>query len=132
MKRLFAFVAIACGVAMLAPSAQAANPIRVFAMHAQNGSGENGTVTLIPANGKTTVEVAVVSEPDGASQPMHVHTGPCSKLGGVIKPLSPLVDGYSSTTIDMGIDKLTAGDLAVNSHKSASDLGTYTSCGDLK
>ncbi|MBV8298816.1 MAG: hypothetical protein JO083_04545 [Candidatus Eremiobacteraeota bacterium] len=42
-----------------------------------------------------------------------------------------MVDGYSSSTIDVPIAQLTSGDLAVNVHKSANEIPKYVACGDL-
>ncbi len=124
----------ACAVLALALPASAADPAhRVYALAAQNGSGEAGTVTLTPMGDKTRVDVALVGAPNDTPQPAHVHVGPCAKLDPKPKyPLSAVVDGYSSTTIDVPIAQLTAGDLAVNVHKSASEIPKYVACGDLK
>ncbi len=123
-----------CAVLALALPASAADPAhRVFALAAQNGSGEAGTVTLTPVGDKTRVDIALVGAPDDTPQPAHVHVGPCAKLDPKPKyPLSSVVDGYSSSTIDVPIAQLTKGDLAVNVHKSANEIPKYVACGDLK
>jgi hypothetical protein len=77
---------------------------RVFALDAQNSSGEHGTVALKPRGDKTVVEIHLIGAPTTA-QPAHVHLGSCAKL--------------------------VAGTMAVNVHKSADDLKTYVACGDL-
>jgi hypothetical protein len=106
---------------------------RVFALGAQNGSGENGTVSLSPRGTKTLVVVALVGAPKTTPQPAHVHVGPCAKLDPAPKyALSSVVDGVSETTLDVPMDQLTNGTFAVNVHKSGDDIKTYTSCGDLK
>ena len=123
-----------CAVLALALPASAADPAhRIYALAAQNGSGESGTVTLTPEGQKTRVEIALVGAPADTPQPAHVHVGPCAKLDKAPKyPLSSVVDGYSSSTIDVPIAQLTAGDLAVNVHKSANEIPKYVACGDLK
>lgn len=119
-------------VTAVLPAAAAEPTHRVYALAAQNGSGEAGTVTLTAEGQKTRVEVALVGAPSETPQPAHVHPGSCAKLDPKPKyPLTSLVDGYSSTTLDVPISQLTAGDLAVNVHKSASELPKYVSCGDL-
>jgi hypothetical protein len=45
--------------------------------------------------------------------------------------LTSVVGGVSETTVDQPIAALTGGDMAVNVHKSASDLKAYVACGDL-
>jgi hypothetical protein len=80
---------------------------------------------------KTRVEVALVGAPNDTPQASHVHVGPCPKLPPIPKwPLSPVVDGYASTTLNVPISQLTSGEFAINVHKSTSDF-TEISCGDL-
>ena len=123
----------AFAVLALTLPASAADPAhRVFALAAQNGSGEAGTVTLTPMGDKTRVEIALAGAPNDTPQPAHVHPGSCSKLDPKPKyPLASVVDGYSSTTLDVPIAQLTSGEFAVNVHKSTSELPKYVSCGDL-
>jgi hypothetical protein len=111
----------------------AADPThRVFAIAVQNGSGESGTVTLTPVGDKTRVDLALVGAPADTPQPAHVHPGPCAKLDPKPKyPLAPVVDGFSTTTLDVPIGQLTSGDFAVNVHKSSSEIAKYVACGDL-
>ena len=104
---------------------------RVFALIAQNGSGQHGTVALKPRGAKTVIEIHLLGAASSA-EPAHIHMGSCSKLNPVPKyPLTSVVDGISETTVNQPISVLTAGGLAVNVHKSASDLKTYVACGDL-
>ena len=122
-----------CAVFGLAASASAAEPThRVYALLAQNGSGEAGTVVLTAMGEKTRVEVALAGAPSDTPQPAHVHVGPCAKLDPKPKyGLTPVVDGVSSTTLDVPLSQLTTGEFAVNVHKSAAELRAYVSCGDL-
>jgi hypothetical protein len=104
---------------------------RVFALNAQNGSGEHGTVALKPRGSKTVVEIHLIGAPASA-QPAHIHMGTCAKLNPVPKyPLTSTIDGISETTVDEPIATLVAGGLAVNVHKSANDLKDYVACGNL-
>lgn len=119
----------------IAPSAaaDATAGSKVYAIAAQNGSGENGLVGLTPSGSKTVVTVLLAGAPAGTPQPTHVHVGPCATLTPAPKyPLSPVIDGVSVTTLDVPIDQLTAGTFAVNVHKSGTDIKTYVACGDLK
>src|SRR5437764_1293527 len=86
--------ALAAAVALLAPPANAAGS-QVFAMTAQNGSGENGAVVLTPLGNKTRVMIALANAPAAAIQPAHFHVGPCATL--TAKPTYPL------KTVDEGI-----------------------------
>ncbi|HYW53046.1 MAG TPA: hypothetical protein VFF00_01065 [Candidatus Elarobacter sp.] len=123
----------ACALLALALPASAADPQhRVYSLAAQNGSGEAGTVTLTPMGDKTRVDVALTGAPTDVPQPAHVHPGSCSKLDPKPKyPLASVVDGYSTTTLDVPIGQLISGDFAVNVHKSTSELPKYVSCGEL-
>jgi len=132
MKRLLILASIVAAVALLAPPANAAGS-QVFAMTAQNGSGENGAVVLTPLGDKTRVMIALANAPAGAIQPAHFHVGPCATL--TAKPTYPLKtvdEGISTTILNIPIDKLVGQGFAVNVHKSASEGGVYTSCGNIK
>lgn len=93
-----------------------------------NNSGQTGTVTLEPSDGKTKVTVALVGQPAGSSQPAHFHTGTCAKPGSVVYPLSAVVDGTSVTLVDASIAQMQAKSTVVNVHKSATESGTYIAC----
>jgi len=131
MKRLLLLASIVPAVALLAPPANAAGT-QIFALHAQNGSGEDGAVILTPLGDSTRVEVAIANAPAGAIQPAHFHTGPCATLGKVIYPLKAVDQGYGVSVIKVSIDKLVGQGLAVNVHKSGAEIGVYTSCGNIQ
>lgn len=104
----------------------------VVQLAAENNSGETGTAVLTELNGKTTVLITVVGEPAGASQPAHIHDGQCGPtLGKVVYPLSDVVNGVSTTTLNVTIAQLKAAKYGLNGHKSAAEIGTYTFCGNL-
>jgi hypothetical protein len=125
-------VALAAVALALALPAAAADSAHVFSMGAQNGSGEAGTVALVPMGDKTEVIVSLTGAPAGVAQPVHVHDGSCAKLNPKpTYPLTTMMNGVSVTTIDAPIAKLTGGGFAVNAHKSTTEIGTYVSCGDL-
>jgi Cu/Zn superoxide dismutase len=96
-------------VAARADDMSAAMPAHVTVkMNAQNGSNENGTATLTQqADG---VQVVIALENATGSQPSHIHAG---------------------TVKGVTVADLVAGGFAVNVHKSASDLATYVSCGNI-
>jgi hypothetical protein len=133
MKYLMRTSAVALLYAMTAASAPATDNSggRVFAIGSQNGSGQHGTVALKPRGSKTVVEIHLLGAPSTA-EPAHIHSGSCSHLNPAPKyPLTSVVDGISETTVNAPIALLTAGNLAVNIHKSATDLKTYVACGNL-
>jgi len=134
MKRT-AIIALAAAASIgVAGIAQAAMQPTQFKLHAQNGSGETGTATLLQSGDNVIVRVRLAGAPSGVPQPAHIHMGTCEKLNP--KPTYPLhnvVDGMSETTVmNVKLSDLTSGTFAINVHKSTSDLGTYVACGDLK
>ena len=98
----------------------------------QNESGETGVATLTEENGRLMVTLNMTGSPEGVAQPAHIHTGACPDVGGVVYPLTNVMDGVSETTLEVTMDQLRAGlPLAINVHKSVQESGVYTSCGDL-
>lgn len=68
-----------------------------------------------------------------ASYPAHIHLGSCPTPGAVKYPLNPVVNGKSKTVIDVSVAELVKGlPLAVNLHKSATELATSVACGNLE
>lgn len=106
-----------------------------FELHAENDSGQSGTVTLTDLGAdKTMVQVVVTGEPAGAIQPLHIHEGQCGPtLARLAFNLEDLVDGKSSTTIDASLHSLTTEGFAfaLNSHKSYKDYTIYVLCGNI-
>jgi hypothetical protein len=101
------------------------------ALKAQNDSGEVGSATLLQRGNTLTVAVSIKGEPT-TPQPAHIHTGTCAKLGGVSYALANVVSGKSTTTLkDVSLASLQTGGFAINIHKSAADIGTYVSCGQI-
>ena len=112
-------------------SANAADQGAQITMQAQNGSSEDGTATL-SQNGDSLVVTISLKNGTAAPQPAHIHTGSCAKLGGVQYPLTNVVNGNSTTTLKgVSLASVQSGGFAINVHKSASDLATYVSCGDI-
>jgi len=121
-----ALLAVALG-ATGSPAASAAGLVR-FPLDAMGNSGESGTATLTPDGSKTIVALQLKGGP-GDPQPAHFHTGTCDNYGPrPIYMLRAVVHGTSVTTLDVPIEKLTAGDLVVNVHKSFDDIATVVSC----
>ncbi|MEO7664228.1 MAG: hypothetical protein ABIV26_03815 [Candidatus Limnocylindrales bacterium] len=98
-----------------------------------NGSGVSGTATLTDAGSGQTLVVIKVEAGGNADMPAHVHPGTCTTLDPKPKyPLNDVKDGASTTTIAVALADLTKSAFAVNLHKSAEDVATYTACGDIK
>lgn len=102
-------------------------------LSAQTAAAIAGTAILTEVDGKTKVKVAVTGAAAGSSMPAHIHMGACPKPGDIKWNLNDVVSGKSETTIDASIDQIKASlPLAINVHKSATELQTFMSCGDLK
>jgi len=102
-------------------------------MKAQNGSGESGTATLTPLDaGRTRVVIGIKGENTTGKQPAHIHMGTCAKLNPAPKyPLKDVVLGKSNTIVDVPIETITTGGMAINVHESAANLKKYVACGDI-
>lgn len=102
-------------------------------MGALNGSKQDGTASVTDKGTGVEVVVKLNNEPTGASQPAHIHKGTCKNLDPTPwKPLTNVVGGSSTTMVPgLTVKELKGTHYAINVHKSASDLKTYVSCGDL-
>jgi CHRD domain len=129
--RSTAGLAAALALVFAAPAALAADNMVTVPFKAQNKSGETGTATLTADGNKTRVEIALSGAP-ATAQPAHVHDGSCANIDPKPKhPLTSVVNGKSTTTLDVPLAQLTGGNLAINVHKSAAELTTYVACGDI-
>ncbi len=127
---------LGAALAALAASRGAADPPAVhtmtIAMHELNGSGENGTATLVEVGGKVRVTIDLKGEPHDASEPAHVHLGHCPNIKAVpAYNVGPVVGGAATDVVDLSWDEIVSGRYAVNVHESAATLGKYVSCGDI-
>jgi hypothetical protein len=133
IARLIPALAAATVIAGLALPATAATTAITIPMKALNNSNENGSATLTQQSGGVKVVVTLKNAP-AAAQPTHIHIGTCGKIKAAPEyALVSTVNGTSTTVVKgVSLDQLLAGTYAINVHKSASDLGTYVSCGNIK
>jgi len=104
----------------------------IVPLTALNGSGETGTATLRAMGAQTVVTVQLSNGPND-KQPAHFHIGTCEKyMPRPLYPLKDIVNGQSTTTLDVPLDQLVAGNLIVNVHKSYADIATQAACGVAK
>lgn len=121
----------ACCAASMPVQADSGRTVTV-ALGALNGSNENGTATL-RADGQKTIVTIKLSGGSDIEQPAHFHAGTCDHYQPRPRyPLEDVVNGKSTTTLDVPIEKLTAGDLIINVHKSYADIATQAACGVSK
>ncbi len=125
-------LAIACGAGASptrAPTSQSI-PINV---KPHSGQIQSGTAVLTAKGEETEVVLNLSAGPAGAGieQPVHIHSGSCATLGGVVHPLTNLKGGKSTTTVKAKLDTITTGKFAINAHKSGQEASVYTACGDI-
>jgi hypothetical protein len=128
--------AFALALAFVATPALADQPMQ-FKITAQNGSGENGTATILQGSPGTDAIIVVVrmsGAPSDVAQPMHIHRGTCARLDPKpAYPLTALQDGRSESKVrGITLADLLKGDYAINIHKSGRDIPAYVACGNIK
>lgn len=95
-------------------------------------SGVKGKAVLIEQGDKTMVMFNLEGEAQGGRHPAHLHVGSCPVPGAVKWALTDAVEGKSTTLLDVKFDDIRASlPLALNVHKSGTELGVYLVCGDL-
>jgi len=134
MKIAIALLSLAAVVSFAGTTAIGATPSPevTIPMHAENGSGEDGTATLSQQGGDVKVVISLKGAPS-AEQPAHIHDGMCPDVKGIAYPLTSVTSGSSTTMIrSASLAKwLKGGGFAINVHESASNLGKYVSCGNI-
>jgi hypothetical protein len=118
---------------MLEETPEAAEPIEIT-LEEQNDLGQSGAATLSEdADGMLVVTLALVGGTLASPQPAHIHEGACPKPGAVVYPLNSVVNGKSTTTLDISWEDFmaTTDPMAVNVHKSVAEASVYTACGDI-
>jgi hypothetical protein len=93
---------------------------------------QSGTATLTAKGDKTEVVLNIKPGPAGVAQPAHIHVGTCPVPGAVKFPLANVVDGKSTTTVEIALKDLLEDTYAINVHLSAAEASKYVACGDLK
>ena len=137
-----AFLLVACGekppatpptTAPTATATGAASGSLVVDLKPQSNSNQSGKATLTAKGAETEVVLALNVGPagTGVAQPVHIHSGSCATLGGVVYPLTNLADGKSTTMVKASLDSLSTGGFAIDAHKSDQEISVYTACGDL-
>ncbi len=136
--RLFPVLLLVGAIFLVPLIAFAASPVATgpltIKLDELNKSGESGTAVLTDlGGGQTKVDVTITGEPAGGSHPMHIHTGQCGPtLGGVVYPLTNVVNGTSTTTVAVALATIMDGNHAINGHKGAgADISTYVFCGNI-
>ena len=129
MSRLLMILLLA---GLSASPARALDDAITVKLEAQNNSGQTGTATLFPEGEKTRVVIELLNAPAGAAQPAHIHLGRCDNLDKAPKwPLEAVKNGRSITVVAASLDAILKDKVAINVHKSAAEVQTYVSCGNI-
>lgn len=107
----------------------APNPAVTIQLGAGRDGDQSGTATLTANGNQTTVLLNIKPGTAGTAQPAHIHVGTCPVPDAVKYPLNNVVDGKSTTTLDVPLAQLLTGGFAINVHLSAADIGKYVACG---
>ncbi len=100
-------------------------------LNSQSVINQYGTAILEEQEGKLSVELSLVNNPD-TLQPVHIHVGSCEAPGAIIVNLTNVVNGRSTSLVDLNLDDINDGNHIITGHRSAEDLGTYDFCGVIK
>jgi predicted lipoprotein with Yx(FWY)xxD motif len=109
----------------------AANPTIELILGAGRDADQNGKARLVSKGDKTDVILDIKPGAAGAAQPAHIHEGTCPAPGAVKYPLTNVVDGKSTTTLDVKLADLLKGGIAINAHLSAAEAAKYVACGNM-
>jgi hypothetical protein len=101
-------------------------------MKALNGSGEDGMATITQGTGGIDV-VVTLQNGTAVPQPTHIHIGTCGAINKAPEyALRDTVNGKGDSLVaGVNLADLLKGHYAINVHKSANDLPTYVSCGNI-
>ena len=133
MKRTNIILSAALFAALSFAQASAQPESLTIAMHALNGSGEDGMATLTQVADGVRVVVDLQHAPSDV-QPTHIHLGTCGNINKAPEyGLQLTAQGHSESVVrGVTLDDLKKQAYAINVHKSASDLATYVSCGNIR
>ena len=97
-----------------------------------NDSNEAGKAILSEENGQTKVTISLTGFTKDVEQPAHIHIGECPGVGTVKYPLASVINGTSTIILSVTLDQLKKElPLAINVHKSKTEISAYTTCGTL-
>ncbi len=100
---------------------------------ALNDSGQKGTIQITSQQNQTLVEINITEKQANLPQPAHIHKGDCKNPGEIVYPLNEVINGKSTTVLNVSLDKLNEQKpLVVNVHKSNTELENYTACSEVK
>jgi len=128
---LFTVTATACG-GKKASERSGSRPRTIhIQLQEQSFSGEAGSAALTSEGKRTKVVIDMASHAANA-QPAHIHSGTCAKLDPTpAYPLENVVNGKSTSVVNVSLDALLKKPYAINLHRSTTNLKEYVACGDV-
>lgn len=119
--------------AIPAPATPAPTPLAsvTAVLKALGDSGQSGEATLTSRGDQTEVVIAIKAGLPGVAQPAHIHDKDCTTPGAVKFPLTSVVDGKSTTTVNTSLKALQAGQFAIRVHKSPQEAAIYVACAEV-
>lgn len=116
----------------VAPSLRVTNNEVTVILKPIKDSNEAGTAILKEENGQVKVTINLTGYTKDVEQPVHIHIGECPGVGAVKYPLTSIVNGASTTILSVTLESLKKElPLAINVHRSATEVSVYTSCGSV-
>lgn len=106
------------------------NSLRID-LNSKSDINQYGTATIKEENEKLAIELSLVNSPSTV-QPVHIHRGTCDAPGEIIVNLTNVVNGRSSSVVDLTLDAVNDGNHVITGHRSAEALGTYDFCGVIQ
>lgn len=111
----------------------------VAKIQGRDGRKITGSATAVPtADGTgTVVTVTIDGDTPGATRPWHVHTGSCTKSGGVVgggrayTPMTIDIQGHGATKATIPAVLADSTTYYVNVHDAATAMNIIVACGDL-
>lgn len=98
----------------------------------QSDSGLSGTASIRDVSGKAQVTLSLSGGTATDVHPAHIHKGTCAELGAILYTLDSVEGNASTTTLDdSATTVLGQKPVAIEVHKSTSELGVYYACADV-
>jgi hypothetical protein len=103
-------------------------PALVLPVLPMNGVDKQAVILFIPEGDNTKIIAADTPRAYATVEPMNIYKGTCGQLGGAVYALKGILDGHSSITLNISMDKIFGGDYVVNIHESVARIGNSIAC----
>ena len=95
-------------------------------------TGVTGTATLTDDGNVTQVDVSIDGPGIVGGHELHIHNGTCTTPGSATYTLNPIdADGNSSSSINLTLDQMTAGNYFINVHPDEENWDDWMVCGNI-